>query len=159
MLCMAALTSVLSAVVGLALGAILQYFFSRRLEALRHFQQLRTEAYSEFIAAVAQSANASRRGNKSLQEEALARGTEAKIRILLYGSKSVVRKLGEFSSAQGEVSSKEIAPRFVALIQAMRADARVRPDEIGDHSILASVFPMESLTQTESGPLGGPTLV
>jgi hypothetical protein len=152
-----ALTSVVSAIAGLALGAILQYYFSRRLETLRHFQELRTGAYSEFIAAVAQSANASRRGDKSLQDEALARATEAKIRILLYGSKAVVRKLGEFSVAQAAVGSEGVAPRFVALIQAMRADARVRPDEIADHSILAAVFPLESLPRGESVPIGGPT--
>ncbi|HUP63567.1 MAG TPA: hypothetical protein VNA69_24485 [Thermoanaerobaculia bacterium] len=60
-----------------------------------------------------------------------------------------MRKLGEFSAAQGALGFDEVAPRFVALIQAMRADARVRPDQIADHSILASVFPLESLSRTE----------
>jgi hypothetical protein len=150
-----ALSSVISAVIGLALGAVLQYYFTRRLETLRHFQELRTAAYSEFIGAVAQSANASRQGDKSLQDEALARATEAKIRILLYGSKAVVRKLGEFSRAQAAVDSEEVAPRFVALIQAIRADARVRPDEIADDSILASVFPMETRARLAKGETGG----
>jgi hypothetical protein len=134
------ITPALSAVLGLAVGAVLQYYFSRRLEATRHFQELRTRAYADFIGGVAETANASRKGDQALQLDALAKTTEAKIRILLYGSRAVVNTVAEFSIAQGSVSSEAVAPRFVELIQAMRADSAIRLDGIADTSILGTAF-------------------
>jgi hypothetical protein len=134
------LAPALSAVLGLAVGALLQYYFSRRLEAARHFQELRTRAYSDFIGGVAETANAARKGDKALQLEALAKATEAKIRILLYGSRAVVNAVSEFSIAQGAVSSEAVAPRFVEMIQAMRADSAIRLEGIADTAILGSAF-------------------
>ena len=114
--------------------------YSRRLEAARHYRELRTKAYSDVIASVADSANASRLGSATVQIEALGKATEAKIRILLYGSKSVVDALAKFSAAQGAVGDEPIANQFVALVQAMRADTSVRTDHVADGSIEASIF-------------------
>jgi hypothetical protein len=134
------LAPALSAVVGLIIGAVLQYHFSKRLEAARHFQELRTRAYSDFIAGVAGSASAARKRDKTLQLEAQAQAAEAKIRILLYGSATVVDAVASLSVAQGEVNSMEIAPRFVAVIQSMRADSAVSLPAISDHAILSTAF-------------------
>jgi hypothetical protein len=57
---MTGLLPAVAAVVGLIVGAVSQYFFTRRLEAARHYRELRTRWYSDFIAAVAESANAAR---------------------------------------------------------------------------------------------------
>jgi hypothetical protein len=134
------LTPALSAVIGLAVGAILQYYFSRRLDAVRHFQDLRTRAYSDFIGGVADTANAARKGDHTLQLDALAKATEAKIRILLYGSRAVVNAVAEFSVAQGSVTSKEVAPRFVEVIHAMRGDSVIPLKRIDDTAIMGSAF-------------------
>jgi hypothetical protein len=137
---MALLTPAVSAALGLVVGAVLQYYFSRRLEATRHFRELRTLAYSNFVQAVAESASASRKCDKDLQLEALAKATEAKISILLYGSECVVNAVSEFSMAQGSVSASTIAPRFAAVIHAMRADSAVPLSAITDEAILGSAF-------------------
>ena len=137
---MTIVASFVSAIVGLIIGAVLQYYSSRRLDAARHFQELRTRAYADFIGAVAETANAARKRDDALQLDALARATDAKIRILLYGSEAVVNAVAEFSMAQGAVSSDAIAPRFVQLIHAMRADSAVRLGDIADTAVLGAAF-------------------
>lgn len=134
------ITPALSAVIGLAVGAVLQYYFSRRLEAVRHFQELRTRAYSDFIAGVAETANAARKGDKALRLDGVAKAAEAKIRILLYGSRTVVNAVAEFSVAQGSMTSEAVAPHFVEVIQAMRADSAIRLERIDDNAVLGSAF-------------------
>jgi hypothetical protein len=125
-----------------AIVSVSVVFLSRRSETKKHLETLRTIAYVDFVRAVASSAvlQKGRHGGPPASEEDFLKGNElgmlfadAKARIALYGSKSVVTALAKFLRAGPVLDSPERAKEFIAICQKMRNDTRPWPGKVTDH--------------------------
>jgi hypothetical protein len=117
----AMLTAVLP-VVGVLVGASLQYFFTRYLETQRHHRDLRTQAYLDYIKSVSGLAHLND-PQGSQERDLLASAADAKARICLYGSGEVVKAFALFEKLGAAVTSPSQRESFVAMIVAMRSDS------------------------------------
>src|SRR5690606_14758693 len=88
-------------------GAGLQYLFTRVLEERRHHRDLRTQAFADYVRCVSEMRHSFIQPQAPREREMLARLTDAKARICLYGSGDVVLKLAKFERLGGRVSSDE----------------------------------------------------
>jgi len=109
-------------ILGIALGATLQYVFSRFLEDRKHKRLLQTQAYADYLRSVAEAAHLD---STVSEAQVHARIADARARIALYGSPTVVKVLAEFERAGNAIIRVEQHAAFVRLIQAMRGDDQV----------------------------------
>lgn len=93
-----AITALLS-ILGVGVGATLQWWFAKRGNEHKHFLELRYRAYSDFIEAASKLVSARRSGQSSAEVELLAKLTDAKARICIYGEEPVIKRLAEFFAA------------------------------------------------------------
>lgn len=112
---------------GVAVGAGLQFIASRANERDRQVNQLRDEAYADYLRAVAASAHL--RSDDDLVE-ALKAAADAKARIVVYGASEVIAALARFEGAGSNLTSESSVVAFVALIGAMRPGRDVSEKEI-----------------------------
>lgn len=105
---------------GIAVGALLQYLFTRVLEDRRHLRDLRTQAYSDYLRAVSESRHLLIQRQALRERELLARLTDAKARLCLYGTAHVLALLARFEGLGGTLHSTDQQEAFVALLGAMR---------------------------------------
>lgn len=117
----------LFSVFGVVVGASLQYLFTRFLEERRHRQSLQTEAYTDYIQAVAQA-----RLIDLYTEQAsiVARLADAKTRICLYGSPEVIARLAEFESKGAVIGDAQQRQAFMHVIEAMRGNSKLQTSQI-----------------------------
>jgi hypothetical protein len=71
---------------GIAIGGTLNFIFASTLDRRRHFDELRSKAYADFVRATAAIAIGQRDQDPETAADALAELTDAKVRITLYGS-------------------------------------------------------------------------
>lgn len=120
------MTVALLSLLGVAIGAALQFVFSRVLEERRHARELRAQSYSDYIEAVA--------GAKHSSPEVAARNlehlTNAKVRIGLHGSTAVVQKLATFENLGGGLTTAAQTAAFVAVLGEMRQGRSDLTDEL-----------------------------
>ena len=119
-----ALTAVLS-LIGVALGASLQYYFGRTLEGRKQLAVQRAQAYVDYFKAVALLAQHS--GGK----DHLAMAADAKVRVCIYGSPSVIRCLSAFEATGAIINSADGAVAIMELLRAMRNDTGMGDGGIG----------------------------
>ena len=114
------MTEILSLLVGLLLGAILQHWFDILGDKKKRIQELRAKAYSDFLSAVARVAVAQANEN----EEAIRLGTsdmiDAKARICVYGEASVAKALADFWNSGGKLDNPDSQEAFLTAVQNMR---------------------------------------
>ncbi|MDP1912484.1 hypothetical protein [Brevundimonas sp.] len=110
-----ALTAVLP-LVGILIGAGLQYFFGRSLEARKHIQTQKGQAYADYFKAFSTIATVGR------TKETLSAVLDAKTRICVYGSDEVVKRLAAFERSGATTNSGESHALVAALLSAMRQD-------------------------------------
>ena len=123
---MAALLTLL----GIAVGAILSYLFTRSHEQEKHYRLLQTGAYADYLRCVAESAHL----NLESDEASLfAHAADAKTRICLYGSQEVIALLAAFEKEGGVINTPQQRSAFVRLVKAMRLNSRA---EIADIELI-----------------------
>jgi len=115
------LTAVLP-VVGVLVGASLQYLFTRYLETQRYQREFRTQAYLDYIKSVSGLAHLND-PQGSQERDLLASAADAKARICLYGSGEVIEAFASFERLGAAVISPSQCESFVAMIVAMRRDS------------------------------------
>ena len=103
--------------IGLVVGAILQYWFSRAAESRRQLELLQSQAYIDYMKAVTKAAHPdSRTAILSAQAEA----TDAKTRLAIYAPSEVIVALARFEEAGAVLNSPKAFEAFVSLVGAMR---------------------------------------
>src|SRR5437867_3448794 len=102
---------------GVVLGAALQFWLSRASEEKKRIETLRAQAYADYLRAVALSAHL--RSDEDLRDAHL-NAADAKARIAVYGSVPVLKALAEFEEAGAVLSNGRSKNAFVALVSAMR---------------------------------------
>jgi hypothetical protein len=109
----------LLSLVGVIVGAFLQSFFQLRRERATQKQALKIKAYTDYLQAVSTlSGKVVERHN-----EARIALTDAKMRILIYGSKDVITNIAMLDRVGSNLRSSEGANAFVSVTSAMRGDS------------------------------------
>ena len=110
----------LVAIAAVIVGAALQYFSVQRTESAKHYQQLRSNAYVDFIKSVAGIAITQKSENHEKEMAFTILLTDAKSRIAIYGDKSVVNAMAQFFREHGALNPPQAYNSFVSLVQTMR---------------------------------------
>ena|SRR5215218_2252037 len=119
--------SALLTLLGIAVGAILSYLFTRSHEQEKYYRLLQTGAYADYLRCVAESAHLSLESNMA---DVFARAADAKTRVCLYGSQEVIALLAAFEKEGGVISTPQQHSAFVRLVQAMRLNSRAEISDI-----------------------------
>jgi hypothetical protein len=97
--------------IGVVVGATLQYFFSRSSENRKQQETLKVQSYIDYVKMV----NTSLYGNP----EEYTRIADVRARIAVYGSSKVIEKIKAFEKSGSATSSKE----YRELLCEMRIEA------------------------------------
>jgi len=106
-----------TALMGAVTGIVLQYKFGILAEKSKQYQNLKSQAYIDFIKSVAGIAIAQREQDAKGMFDFRTLLTDAKIRIAIYGSKDVVELMADFFRKYGgRLESPEACKSFSAII-------------------------------------------
>jgi hypothetical protein len=113
--------------IGVAVGATLQYCFSRSAESRKQLQLLQSQAYVDYLRAVTRSAHANSPDSIRL---AKVEAADAKARLAVYGTSSVISGLARFEKAGAVLDNPSAIDAFVALVGAMRQKDSTEADDL-----------------------------
>ncbi|ATP89898.1 hypothetical protein [Aeromonas caviae] len=113
-------------VVSVLASALVQYKLGRLNERSKKEEEVRTQAYLDFVNVVSEIASSSNSGNKSVDGERHRKLVSSKSRVVLLGSDQVVRSVSDFFCKHQQLSSAESYKDFTLVIMAMRKDVSVK---------------------------------
>ncbi len=116
------ITAILS-LVGLVMGAVLQFLFSRYLDARKHQRELRAKAYADYLQCVSEHANLGHQRQSVEGRQLGAKTADAKCRIALYGASAVISAFAKFERLGATMNTEEQCHAFASMVAAMRDDA------------------------------------
>jgi len=102
---------------GVVIGATMQYWLSRSAESRKQLQLLQSESYVDYLRAVTKAAHATSQDAVGL---ARAEAADAKARLAVYGTSGVIAALARFEEAGAVLDNPRTRAAFVALVGAMR---------------------------------------
>lgn len=114
------LTIAILPLVGVVLGATLQFWLSRTADREKNADALRSQAYADYLRAVAVAGHL--RSDQDLRDAHLD-AADAKARIAIYGSAQVINALSRFEEAGAVITEGPSAQAFVSVVSSMRADS------------------------------------
>jgi hypothetical protein len=123
---------------GVVTGALLQHWFSKTSSKENNLREERQKAYSNFLQGVALSATCP-------GKEALTIVTDAKTRIAIYGSDSVIKRLAEFESVGPILNNRDSVHAFLNLVQSMRSDGYKEKSDIDAEDLKFILFGKDRL--------------
>lgn len=124
--------------VGVILGASLQYWLGRASERERQSRTLRSQAYADYLRASAMIATAQKHDSPEDYCNGIALMTDAKLRIAIYGSSFIVEALGRFADNE-DLSQPDGVSSYVSLCQKMRNESLPR-ECASEKSILRLIY-------------------
>ncbi|MEM3460111.1 MAG: hypothetical protein QXO24_02710 [Candidatus Micrarchaeaceae archaeon] len=127
-------------IIGVLVGSVAQYVFTRAQESVKHYRELRSQAYTDFIKAVAGIAISQKSDSRNREIEFLSLLADAKSRIAVYGSKQVVESMADFFVHHSALDSPEALAAFATIVQKMRRDTVMKGEEVLDEHIRALLF-------------------
>jgi hypothetical protein len=136
------ITAIIS-ILAVGVGATLQYYFSRSSEERKYQQNLRTQAYVDFLRYVGLLNKAQEYRDINKQQEFGSLLTETRMRISAYGNRKVIEAILNFIRKGGKTETPEGFNAFVNIIQAMRKDCLGHDQNITDTMICEMVFSPE----------------
>lgn len=133
--------------IGVALGAALQHYFGRALESRKQLTLQRSQAYADYFKAVALLAQCGRK------PDYLAMVADAKVRVCMYGSPEVIKRLGEFEAAGAAVTTPLGNVAIIALLSEMRKDTGTTGGDLEPKVLQAIVLGPHSTARVYQPPL------
>ena len=130
--------------IGVAIGAALQYAFGRSLENRKQLILQRAQAYADFFRGIASL-------SQGRSTDGLVLVADAKTRICIYGSEKVVFQLAAFEKVGASPSTDVGRAALIDLMQAMRRDVtknRVLIGKVDLGRILFGPNPQNRLPKT-----------
>ncbi|HEY4081345.1 MAG TPA: hypothetical protein VGM81_11645 [Burkholderiaceae bacterium] len=109
--------------IGLVVGAVLQFLFSRHLENRKYQRDLRAKAYADYLQCVSEHANLGHARQSTDGRQLAAKTAEAKCRISLYGAAPVVSAFAQFERLGATMNTAEQRHAFAQMVVEMRRDA------------------------------------
>lgn len=120
--------------IGVLIGAGLQYLSSTSLERRKHLSSLRATAYADYFRAVSTLATA---GRSSTAVAALA---DAKSRIGLYGSPRVLGRLAELEHYGANLSSPDARSAILDVVLEARKDTTSNGASVDEADLALILF-------------------
>ncbi len=111
------------ALVGVIVGASLQYYFSRSTEHRKRLYELRAGSYVDYLASLAANAVANRTVDEALKVKSRLQAADAKARISIYGSNDVVAALAKSDRSGAALDDQTSIDLFVSACQTMRSES------------------------------------
>jgi len=133
------LTSMIG-ILGVLLGAGLQYWLSRSSENRKYQQMLRTQAYVDYLRALAVNATASKSADKHKAAESFELAADAKARIAIYGTKPIVEILAKFCEEGEKLDNSERKKTFVQMCQIMRSESLPHSEIVASNDVSRLLF-------------------
>ena len=115
-------TAVIS-LIGLVVGAVLQFTFTRHLDNKKYQRDLRAKAYADYLQCVSEHANLGHSKSSMEGRQLGAKTADAKCRITLYSAPAVISAFAAFERIGAAMSTKEQRVAFTEMVAAMRKDA------------------------------------
>ena len=109
---------------GIVVGALLQFLLSKTHEADKQRQSLRVAAYVDYLRGVTTTSQAQKRGDKAEEAKGNALMADAKARICVYGADETLKALANFSRIGAELSTREGVEAFLSLCEGMRREMK-----------------------------------
>lgn len=109
---------------GIVVGATLQFLLSRTQEANKQRQNLRITAYVDYLRGVTTTSQAQQRRDVAEEAKGNALMADAKARICVYGADDTLRALATFSRVGAQLSTRQGADAFLGLCETMRGEMR-----------------------------------
>ena len=107
------------------MGAALQFWLSLAAEREKHTDALRSQAYADYLRAAAAAGHL--RSDEDLRD-AHRDAADAKARIAVYGSASVIKALSRFEETGAILTNDPSTEAFVALVSSMRSAGSTVPN-------------------------------
>lgn len=107
-------------IIGVIVGAFLQFHFSKNKDNRQLKRALETQAYTDYLRAVVGLSMSHRFNDEEKKREYLSALTEAKSKISIYGSKEVIESLADFEREGANVNTDRQKTLFIKIGQAMR---------------------------------------
>lgn len=102
---------------GVMVGAAMQFLFGRAAERNKQAENLRAQAYSDYLRAVAAAGHLARDEDfRNAQRDA----ADTKARISVYGSARVIKALAQFEEVGPVLNNDRSTRAFVSLVTSMR---------------------------------------
>ena len=114
--------------IGVVLGAGLQFLLTRASSREQHTETLRSQAYADYLRAVAATGHL--RSDEDLRD-AHRDAADAKARIAVYGTVDVIRALARFEESGAVLSDGPASRAFVSFVSSMRPNS----DDVSDHEL------------------------
>lgn len=109
--------------IGVVVGAVLQFLFTRHLDNKKHQRDLRAKAYADYLQCVSAHANLGHGGSTTEGRQLGAETADAKCRISLYGAPTVISAFAAFERLGAAMQTDEQCGAFISMVAAMREDA------------------------------------
>lgn len=109
-------------IIGIIVGAILQYYFNKRFEENKQMDLLKIEAYTDFIKAINAISISQKTNNKIKEFEYLILLADSKTRISVYGSDEVVNAISNLYRQGALLDNLESQKKMIEVIQQMRKE-------------------------------------
>lgn len=110
------MNTVLIALGSVVLGGVLTYILQLRKDRITQKQTLKIKAYTDYM----QAAAALSSKDVAKHQEARTLLTDARLRILLYGSSEVIANMATFDRAGADLTTQEGMKAFIPVIYSMR---------------------------------------
>jgi hypothetical protein len=127
--------SSLITILAVVVGASLQYWFSQISASREKFGLLRTNAYVDFLRAMAEVGIAQKSKNMEQERRGFTLMLDAKARIAVYGSSNVVNTLANFWRLGASLDTPERIKALIILCQTIRMESNPKSDPITDEDI------------------------
>ena len=109
--------------VGVVLGALLQYYLGHLKGERERADQRRNDAYSDYLRSVSAIANTQMGENREGDFKLRSALADAKCRISIYGTDEVVSRLSAFEATGANLADEKSLTAFLSLAHSMRRDA------------------------------------
>jgi hypothetical protein len=125
--------------IGVIIGALLQFIFSKNKDNRQLKRSLETQAYTDYLKAIVGLSMAQQFNDESEKRKYLSALTESKSRIAIYGSKAVIQSLSQFERAGAQVKTEEQKLLFIRIGQTMR-NSNINIAETVDDNDFSQLF-------------------
>ena len=127
-------------IMGIIIGASLQFLFSRSSTVHKQHYLSRNQAYIDYLNCVAKLANIAKFGAPKERKDVLALAADSKTRICIYGSKAVIKSLAVFEKSGARIDSDSSAEKFVNICNEMRKEGLGRKQKAEVSDLLNVLF-------------------
>jgi hypothetical protein len=135
--------AIIGSLFGVVVGAILQSYFLRRNQKDTRISEWRNTAYTDFINAATLVATAQRQGKRDTVSDQLARLSDAKARICVYGDAEVISELAEFWRHGATLQTESEILAFTRICLKIRESLQVPGRKINSPDISQLLFSID----------------